>query len=144
MNRLLEKGSKMLQGQIKHDESYRESGADAEMKCESEDDNDDDDSDEDNQLEVKLDEKEDSEPMKRETDGTFDKMLFTLNYPALELFPSQRSKTPSFCFRSVSVTNLVRQYLTESKTFDARQLDEFVRELNRLHNHDENRFRTEE
>ena len=120
VNRLLEKGSKLLQGQLKHDGSYHESG-DAEMKIESEDDNDDDDdSDEDNQLEVKLDEKEDSEPIKRETDGTFDKMLFTLNYPALELFPSQRSKTPSFCFRSVSVTTLVRQYLSESKTFDAK------------------------
>lgn len=132
----MEKGFKLKQAQLKRDQGCPDS--DAEMKVES----DENDSEEDNQLEVKIDDKEDSEPIQGE--GAFDKMLFTLNYPALELFPSQRAKTPSFCYRSVSVTNLVRQHLSESRTYDGKQLDDFVSTLNKLHNHDENRYRKED
>lgn len=66
----------------------------------------DDDLQEDNSMNLKVDD----EPHfpKDDTIGEFDPMLFTLNYPALELFPSQKTKTPSYCFRSVSVTTCIR------------------------------------
>lgn len=93
---------------------------------------------EDNSMNLRVDENDEPHDVKSEI-GEFDPMLFTLNYPALELFPSQVTKTPSYCFRSV--TTCIRQHLKQPKrVWRMADIQHLLRELNTLHNRDENVF----